>query len=145
MATSHFRLLRLIVPLWAALATRWWNIAFRTAHIAATGILLGGHAFGVSRERLLPSLCCSVATGIALAISEAGTSWVWFHQLRGLMTMGKVILLGAVPIFWDWRLPIVLAVVVIASVGSHMPARLRYYSVLYGEVIRAGCGPGASS
>ena len=59
------------------------------------------------------------------------------------MTMGKVLLMGSVPLAWDYRLPILLAVVVIGSVGSHMPARLRYYSVLYREIIRAGCGPGA--
>ena len=26
--------------------SRWWNIAARTVHLAATGVLLGGHAFG---------------------------------------------------------------------------------------------------
>jgi hypothetical protein len=49
-----------------------------------------------------------------------------------------------VPLFWDYRLPILLAVVVIASVGSHMPARFRYYSVLQREIIRDGCGPGGN-
>ena len=45
-------------------------------------------------------------------------------------------------LFWDYRLPILLAVVVIASVGSHMSGRFRYYSVLYREVIHDGSGPG---
>jgi hypothetical protein len=34
--------------------------------------------------------------------------------------------------------------VVLASVGSHMPARFRYYSVLYGKVIPSAGGPGAA-
>ena len=39
---------------------------------------------------------------------------------------------------------VLLAVVVIASVGSHMPARFRYYSVIYRKVTPCGSGPGTS-
>ena len=137
-------------PLWfpsyllGLLSARGWNIAFRTAHIAATAILLGGHVFDRLPEELLPTLYLSIGTGAALAVSEAGPSWLWFHQIRGLMTMGKVALMCLVPVFWDYRVPILLVVVVIASVGSHMPARFRYYSVLYREIVRGTCGPGVA-
>ena len=59
------------------------------------------------------------------------------------MTIAKLALLCAVPLAWDYRLPILLAVLVIASVGSHMSARYRYYSFVYRRVIRDSCGPGA--
>ena len=36
----------------------------------------------------------------------------------------------------DEDVPILLAVVVIGSVGSHMPGRYRHFSVIYGQVIR---------
>jgi hypothetical protein len=52
------------------------------------------------------------------------------------MTLAKVALFAAVPLAWDYRLPILLAVVVIGSVGSHMPGRYRHYSVVYRKVIR---------
>jgi len=126
------------------LNARLWNITLRTAHIASMGVLLGGHAFEVARERLLLSLWLTIGSGAALAAIEAGPSLLWFHQGRGLMTLAKLLLLCAVPLLCDYRLPILLVVVVIASVGSHMPARLRYYSVVYRRVIRAGCGPGTS-
>jgi len=125
-------------------SARAWNIALRTAHIATMGILLGGHAFDVPAPQLLSSLWLTIVTGAALGVSEAGWHLLWFHQVRGLMTMGKLVLVCAVPFFWQYRLMILLAVVVIASVGSHMPARFRYYSVIYREVIRGSCGPGAS-
>jgi hypothetical protein len=134
----------MLVRLLELLSRRAWNVALRTAHIAAIGVLLGGHAFDVQAERLVPSLWLSAGTGALLAVSEAGAGWLWFHQLRGLMTLAKLALIGSVPWLWPWRLPILLGVVVIASVGSHMPARFRYYSVLYREVIRGGCGPGTS-
>jgi hypothetical protein len=124
--------------------SRVWNIALRTAHLATMGILLGGHAFHAAPEDLRPALWWCLGTGIALAAVEAGPRLLWFHQGRGLMTLAKLVLIAAVPCFWDYRLPILVAVVVIASVGSHAPARFRYYSVLYRTVIRCGSGPGVS-
>ena len=119
------------------------NIALRTAHIGAMGILVGGHAFDVPPERLMVSLWVAIATGVTLAAVEAGPRLLWFHQGRGLMTMTKLALLCAVPLAWDYRLPILLTVIVLASVGSHMPARFRYYSVVHRQIIRDICGPGA--
>ncbi len=126
-------------------SARFWNIALRTAHLAATGILLGGHAFDVSRDRLLPALGWSVATGVAMVGLESGARGVWLVQGRGLLTLGKLGLLCTIPCFWNLRVPILLAVVALASIGSHMPARFRYYSILHGEVIRGRGGPGTSS
>lgn len=125
------------------LSTRTWNIALRTVHIAAMGVLLGGHAFDVSAPRLILTLWLTIASGVVLSVVEAGPSLLWFHQGRGLMTLSKLLLLCAVPFLWQYRLIILLAVVAIASVGSHMPAQFRYYSVLYRRVIRCGSGPGA--
>jgi hypothetical protein len=118
------------------------NIVFRTAHICAMGILLGGHAFDVNPQRLILVLWLTVGTGVVLIALESGVRLLWFHQCRGLMTIVKLALICFVPVFWDCRLPILLAVVVIASVSSHMPGRFRYYSVVYREVIPDASGPG---
>jgi hypothetical protein len=129
-------------------SSRAWNIALRTAHIASMGMLLGGHAFDVPRDDLLLCLWLTIASGAGLGVLEAGPRFLWFHQGRGLATLLKLGLLLAVPFLWGhWhvRLTVLLVVVVVASVGSHMPARFRYYSVIYKEVIPAGCGPGASA
>jgi hypothetical protein len=37
--------------------------------------------------------------------------------------------------------PILLLVLVLASVGSHMPRRFRYYSLVHRRVLEEGCGP----
>ena len=123
---------------------RWLNITLRTAHLGSMGILLGGHVFDVPPERLLVSLWLTVGTGLALAAVEAGPRLLWFHQGRGVMTMAKLALMGSVLLAWDSRVPILLTVVVIASVGSHMPGRFRYYSLRYRQVIHDGAGPGGS-
>lgn len=120
------------------------NIALRSMHLMVTSILVGGHAFDAPPERLVLVLWLVIASGAALGAVEAGPRWLWFHQGRGLMTLAKLLLLCTVPLFWRYRLPILLAVIALAGVGAHMPARFRYYSIIYRQVIPLGSGPGVA-
>jgi hypothetical protein len=118
------------------------NIALRTLHIAAMGVLLGGHAFDVAPERLHVSLWLVLGTGVAMTVVEAAPRWTWFHELRGVMTLVKVALMCAVLLVWEHRLILLLVVVVLGSVASHMPRRFRHYSLLHRRVISADPAPG---
>ncbi|MAE63976.1 MAG: hypothetical protein CMJ18_06850 [Phycisphaeraceae bacterium] len=109
---------------------RAWNITFRTAHIAATGALLGGHVFDVDETSLRTVLFLSILTGVGLTALEAYPTFRWLVELRGVMVLVKLGLLCAVPVLWDQRVPLLLAIVVIACVGSHMPRHLRHLPVL---------------
>lgn len=122
--------------------TRALNITLRTLHIAAMGILVGGHAFDVAPERLHLSLWLVVASGVALMALEAAPRWSWFHEVRGVLTLAKVALVLAVPLAWDHRLPILLTVIAIGSVTSHMPRRFRHYSLLHRRVMSAYASSG---
>ncbi len=115
---------------------RIWNIAFRTAHIGVTGILFGGHVFDVKPEQLLIWLYLSIFTGVALIFIEAYPSCRWFYQVRGAVVFAKLILLAIMPYLWDYRVAILSVIIVIASVGSHMPARFRYHSLVHREVVK---------
>lgn len=118
---------------------RAWSITFRTLHLAAFGVLLGGHAFAVDAEKLLPSLWLTILSGVGLIVLEVYTQGLyWVFLGKGITVLVKLGILLAVPFFWEQRLALLLLVVGIASVGSHMPARFRHYSVLHGRVI----GPG---
>lgn len=108
---------------------RAWNIALRTAHIGAAGALFGGHVFGIEAERLLPWLGLTILTGAMLAAVEAYPSWRWLYEARAVMILTKGLLLLLVPWLWSCRIPMLLAIIVIGSVGSHMPKRLRHYSL----------------
>ena len=114
---------------------RAWNIGFRTAHIATMGVLLGGHVFDVSKPVLLPWLQATIVTGLILAIIEAFPRPRWFYQGRGFLVFLKLALMCLIPWFWNYRLAILMVIVVIASVGSHMPGRFRYYSILHRRVL----------
>ncbi len=118
---------------------RAWSVGFRTLHLAAFGLLLGGHAFAVDAERLLPYLYLTLLSGlglIALEIYVVGLYWLFLG--KGLMVLAKLGLLLAVPFFWEQRLALLLLVVGIASVSSHMPSRYRHYSFLHRRVITPG-------
>lgn len=105
---------------------RAWNIALRTAHIAVTGILLGGHVFGVPEEQLRNVLYPCILSGLGLIAVEAYPTCGWFLEGRGLTVLVKLGLLCTIPFFWEYRVPILLVIVVIASVGSHMPSWFRH-------------------
>ncbi len=117
-------------------AARAWNIALRTAHIAAVGVLLGGHVFGVETAQLLPWLYGTIGTGALLWVMEAYPNWrSWFFECRTATIVVKLALLCLVPFFWNYRVAILLAVLVIGSAGSHLPRKFRHYSWLERRVI----------
>jgi len=111
------------------------SIALRTVHIAAVGILLGGHAFEVPAVRLLPWLYLSLSSGAGLIGLELYSSCKWLCQGKGVLVMLKLLLIAAVAVFWEQRLWLLLAALVLGSVGSHMPGRWRYYSLIHRRVI----------
>ena len=111
------------------------SIAFRTIHIAAIGILLGGHVFAMPASRLLLWLYLSIISGACLIGIELYSSCKWFYQGKGVLVLVKLLLLAAITVLWEQRVWLLLAVLLIGSVGSHMSGRFRYYSLLHRRVI----------
>lgn len=111
------------------------NIALRTAHLMTSGLLLGGHAFDVPADRLLLLLYLTIASGAGLILLELYSSCRWIYLGKGVMILLKLALLIAAGLWWEQRVLFLLLVVAVGSVGSHMPARFRYYSLLHGRII----------
>ncbi len=111
------------------------KITLRTAHLMAISVLVGGHAFSAPVHSLRPLLYVALVTGLGMMLLEAYPSPHFVFEGWGLLLLGKLALLCCIPFAWKQRLPILLAVVAIASIGSHMPARFRHYSLLYRRVI----------
>ncbi len=104
------------------------SIALRTAHLITFGILLGGHVLDVDPSRLLPLLYWTIVTGAALMALELASTCAWLFMGKGIAVLAKLLLLSMIPLVWEHRVGILLVVVVIGSVGSHMPSRFRCYS-----------------
>lgn len=111
------------------------NIALRTAHLMTSGLMLGGHAFDVPAHRLVLFLYLTIAGGAGLVLLELYSSCRWLYLGKGVMVTLKIALLIAAGVWWEQRVVFLLLVVLVGSVGSHMPARLRYYSFLDGRTI----------
>ena len=117
-------------------AVRLCKIGLRTAHLMATSVLVGGYAFAATTARLAPWLHVAIATGVAMIFFEAYPKLDFVFEGWGLMLLVKLALLARLPFAGRARLPILLAVVAVASVGSHMPRRWRHYSLLHRRVMR---------
>ena len=111
------------------------NIALRTAHITTFGILLGGHAFDVPAHRLILFLYLTIASGAGMILLELYSSCRWIYLGKGVTVILKVALVIAAGVWWEDRVLFLLLVVLIGSVGSHMPARFRYFSLIHGRTI----------
>lgn len=115
--------------------SRWWNIAARTIHLAATGTLLGGHVFGAEEAALRLLLWLAIASGGALIALELYPSAHWAHQVCALFVYAKLGALCLVPFLWEQRVPLLIGALAVASVGAHAPRTVRHYSLWYRRVM----------
>jgi hypothetical protein len=114
---------------------RAWKIALRTVHLMAVSVVVGGYLFGASTGQLRFPWAVSVATGVGLALMEAYPSLRFLFEGWWLLVVAKLALLGFLRVAQAHRAAILLAVIALAAVGSHMPARFRHYSLRYGRDI----------
>jgi hypothetical protein len=115
--------------------TRGAQVALRSVHIAAMGLVLGGIWLGGGFERLRPAILAAVASGLLLALIDLAKGPGFLLQGCGVAMLGKLALLGLGNWYPGARLEWYLAATVVASVGSHMPGSWRHFSFLRGRVL----------
>jgi hypothetical protein len=111
------------------------SIGLRSLHLLASGVLLGGHAFDVEPARLAALLYLTVASGLGLVLLELYRSCDWTYQGMGALVIVKTAMTALAGVWWEQRVALLSLVVVLGSVGSHMPSRYRHYSFLHGAVL----------
>lgn len=112
------------------------NITFRTIHIVAMSLLVGGYAFGAPVGQLRHSLLFVVGSGMVLILIEAYPSLHYIFEGRALFLWSKLALFAMLPYVRGYRVPILLLIVALASISSHLPSRYRHYSALYRRVVK---------
>jgi len=115
---------------------RWLRTSLRTAHIAAFSGLVGGHVFDASSTQLTPWLYASIASGAALVALNLYQTTRWLREVRGVAIMFKLALLCVIPFWWQARIPVLFAIIVLSSYVSHMPGRYRYWVIGDGPPLR---------
>jgi hypothetical protein len=111
------------------------SIGLRTLHLLGSTLLLGGHAFGAEPQRLVALLYLTVGSGLGLILLELYRSCDWVYQGMGVLVIVKTVITALAGLWWEQRVALLCLVVVLGSVGSHMPAAYRHYSVLHGRVL----------
>jgi hypothetical protein len=106
------------------------SVLLRSAHLVAFGGLLGGHVFDVEPPRLVPWLGATIVTGAGMMALEMASTLDWLGTGKGLAVLAKLGLLGLVPVVWERRVAILVAVTVLAGVAAHMPRQFRHHQVI---------------
>jgi hypothetical protein len=102
----------------------------RALHILTAGTLVGGHIFAQPDDVLMPWLIGAVLTGTLLLCTDLHASFAVLIEVRGLTSIGKLILLCLVAVHPDAAVPLLVIVVFAGAVGSHLPKRYRHKMVL---------------
>ena len=115
-------------------------IAIRTTHIGAMAILVGGHHVAAADPSLHLWKILTAATGLALLLSEASRSRHWFYQVRGVVALAHVGALALIPISIlagrpALAGPVLVAALVIGSIGSHLPKTIRKWSFRHWRIV----------
>jgi len=106
------------------------QVAARTVHVAAMGLLLGGIAFQAPPAQLRLHILLTVISGLLLLAIDLGKSFIFLYQGAGAAVLLKLLLIGAAHALPAWRLELYLAATAVASVGSHMNSAWRHFSLL---------------
>lgn len=106
------------------------DIAFRTIHIISASLLFGGHFFGIPKEQLTPFLAITILTGVALILSSCHFDRYWANHVSGAAVILKLLLLSLVLILWEYRVPILISVMLIGAIVSHAPSWFRNYMII---------------
>ncbi len=115
---------------------RWLTISIRTAHLATTSVVFGGIILHQPLQFLRYWLAGVIVSGMLLLALEWMHDIHWPHRGKGLLVYLHIA--GAVLIHSSMILAVPLAwfVLIIGSVGSHMPRRFRHWSIIDGPEIR---------
>lgn len=114
---------------------RWFNISLRTMHLIGVAGLGGAYLYDAPRELWQPYLWLSLGSGFAMVLLSLFSNGVWLLQLRGVLILFKLALLGVMLWLPGFNLQLGMAVIVLSSVIAHAPGNVRYHSLWHGRRI----------
>jgi hypothetical protein len=107
---------------------RWVNIVLRTLHLIGIAGIGGAYLYPAETAAWVPYLWLTLLSGFAMVAVSCYGNGVWLLQLRGLLIMGKLLVLLLLAWLPQLSPQGVIAVVALSSVIAHAPGSLRYYS-----------------
>jgi hypothetical protein len=106
---------------------RWVRIALRTLHIAAAAMVIGAAAYGGSWGIWPELLALSGAGIVADELLKYGLDWL--RYLQAWVVLAKVGLCAFGALHPEWLLHALFLALVLGSVISHAPGRVRQFAL----------------
>ncbi|MBC8424256.1 hypothetical protein H8E07_09050 [bacterium] len=108
---------------------RWVKMLARSAHVVLSGIYLGAYVFHVDPETRWPWFLAALISGLLMVCLDLFESGGFLLQLRGLVVVGKLIVLAALPVFGDAAVWVLAFVAVCSVISSHASSNVRYFLI----------------
>ena len=121
----------------AAQLVRALSVAARSLHLLTMGLVLGGVAAGAGGLQGRAMLAAA-ATGAVLLAVDWASGRIAMTQGSGVLVLLKLTLLGLAGVHPELCLPSLVAATLVASVGAHMPAAWRHFSLVTWRVVARG-------
>lgn len=111
--------------------------SLRALHIIGVVGSGGGIIFHLDMSVWLNYWIVAMCSGMLLMSWEVVRDWRWLIQLKGILTILKVILLGSFIQVSEFNAELVIFIILLSVIVSHGPAGLRHYSVVHRRVIQS--------
>jgi hypothetical protein len=108
-------------------------LALRTVHLGTMAVVVGGVWFAVPADALRGWIALAAVSGAGLLASEASHSRHWLYQARGLTAIAHVAALALLAA--GWGRAAMAAALVLGAVGSHLPKKVRKWSLRHRAVV----------
>ena len=116
---------------------RWVNILLRTLHLLGMAGVGGGYFYAAVDDSWLGFLYLTLASGVSMMWLSIWSNGIWLLQLRGHAILLKVLLLGLMLVWPEYKFSLLVVVILISGLISHAPGSVRYYSIFYRRRIDA--------
>ncbi|MEI8613440.1 hypothetical protein P4S54_06935 [Shewanella sp. PP-He15 brown] len=105
--------------------------SLRALHILGIVGVGGGILLSVDKTQWLNYWYLAMTTGSILMLWEIVRDWRWLIQLKGLLTLVKVGLLGLFVPLANFKPELLIVILFLSVIVSHGPAGLRHYSIVH--------------
>jgi hypothetical protein len=109
----------------------------RAVHIIGVVGSGGGIMFDLDLSLWVNYWLAALCSGVLMMSWEIIRDWRWLIQLKGILTILKVVLLGSFIQISECKSELIIFIILLSVIVSHGPAGLRHYSIVHRKVIQS--------
>nr|WP_228730349.1 hypothetical protein [Shewanella yunxiaonensis] len=107
----------------------------RALHILGVAGAGGGILLQVPDEHWRIYWIMTMVSGVLLMAWEVLRDWTWLIQMKGVLTIAKLVILMCFIILPEYKPALVTMIILLSVVVTHGPSSLRHYSIIHGRQI----------